>query len=108
MALIVAVANQKGGVGKTTTSVNLAAGLSLQGKRVLLVDTEGLAHAIQVVPASVPDRDTPAVVEPELATSALRKVGADLGFAGERAAAPINDPLRHRPRAGRTEEQDRL
>ena len=58
-------------------------------KRVLLVDTEGLVHAIQLVPASVQGRDTPAVLEPELATSSLRKVWADLGFAGERAAAPM-------------------
>src|SRR6478735_6276586 len=74
----IAVINQKGGVGKTTTAVNLAAALARGGERVCVLDLDPQAHATTHFGVE-PDGDRPSIYDVLVRNRVLADVRRDVG-----------------------------
>ena len=59
----IALANQKGGVGKSTTAASLGIGLSRQGKKVLLIDADAQGNLTQMLGWAQPDELSPTLAD---------------------------------------------
>ena len=97
MAKIISVANQKGGVGKTTTAINLAAGLAKAGRTALVVDVDPQCNATSGLGVE-PAARHPLVAGRPLAESVVETSQAGLFVCPARRA--WRTPTPSRPRTG--------
>lgn len=99
---VIALMNQKGGVGKTTTTVNLAAALAKLGKRTLVIDLDPQAHAtlhLGVDPSTLECSVYDVLLEPEAETAgALRQTRENLWvLPAETDLAAVENELKDAP-----------